>query len=914
MQTIKIDFDNPGLPQRLDVVENDAQSRFFKAVLYKDGKAYATPSGATYSIMYRGFGPQNEGWYDTIKDGAGKRAACSVSGNVVTCEIARKALRVPGHVSVVLCVTGSHGYMLHGWPIDCNCRNDNYTGGTSVESFFYITQVTNADWTSAIKNWEELKNMIDPTLSISGNAADAAKVGEAVGQIKEDLDTLGIEALSTEMYKKINVHMEIGALDGAGTLISNTRRIRTSDWVQFDYPTIIFKKFENINSAVMTLLLKKDTTGKITQVHVGDGVGRTGTVWFLDTTSTYKFVLSFADNHDIVDANEIIALKQYFNIVELKGIGSIDYSEKIFYLECGTGTIKDGDTIELISLMDNQLLSPFVYSVNLDGTLVTKNPNGYSIIVYEIDEKLRKLSRKVYSSELVEINLKAKSIYAISLYKPGLTLANYDPIVCRFINNKSLVAELGGIVDKLKTKIGNSEEIPLSFESGAFNAGGANVQSNTRIRTDKIKASEEYIYVFTLPSSLECTANSTIYGNRSNFKNYVNGFTIYGVSDYIRIAIKRVDETPFVAADLTQSEKNSIHLYRVRRSRYCAVTVSASAEYPADFFVTKETGQPLLQALCSSMKSIKISLAPGEYYLTDVYTSNASGQKAFLMTNDALKSDVQIQLTGYYQNTRSSDDNSTRIIINAENCDDATEYATILVPRHTAPENSPGTSYTILSLNGIKLIGDAYTKKMVYIDATHAQAFCAENVEVRADGSYTGLKQFPTKPNDGCVGIRAGQGSNNGIQNYIKHCMAYFCAKGFSICGEHFVLEDNLAHHCLIGFAFGDRLTRGNYEHPNIMIGCSVEGCYRLMLLTKYGYTDESSPVIGPRNTLICIGLSTECSWAGTEDGKMESGTTLPIKEIIKGQYKGRIEGDYFGKNVSIFEEGSGTNMSSITY
>lgn len=180
MQTIKIDFDNPGLPQRLDVVENDAQSRFFKAVLYKDGKAYAAPSGATYSIMYRGFGPQNEGWYDTINDGAGKRSACSVSGNVVTCEIARQALRVPGHVSVVLCVTGSNGYMLHGWPIDCNCRNDNYTGGTSVESFFYITQITNADWTSAIKTWEELKNMIDPTLSLSGKAADAAKVGEVV--------------------------------------------------------------------------------------------------------------------------------------------------------------------------------------------------------------------------------------------------------------------------------------------------------------------------------------------------------------------------------------------------------------------------------------------------------------------------------------------------------------------------------------------------------------------------------------------------------------------------------------------------------------------------------------------------------------------------------------------------------------
>jgi hypothetical protein len=220
MREIKIDFDNPGLPQRLDVVENDTQSRFFKAVLYKDGKAYAAPSGATYSIMYRGFGPQNEGWYDTINDGAGKRAACSVSGNVVTCEIARQALRVPGHVSVVLCVTGSNGYMLHGWPIDCNCRNDNYTGGTSVESFFYITQITNADWTAAIKTWEELKNMIDPTLSISGKAADAAKVREAINaeatraKAAEKENAKGIGQLKEDLWENPSIYspFELGSL------------------------------------------------------------------------------------------------------------------------------------------------------------------------------------------------------------------------------------------------------------------------------------------------------------------------------------------------------------------------------------------------------------------------------------------------------------------------------------------------------------------------------------------------------------------------------------------------------------------------------------------------------------------------------------------------------------------------------
>ena len=199
MQKIRIDFDNPGLPQHISAVENDSQSRFFQATLYENGKAYTAPEGAAYSIMYRGFGPQNQGWYDTINDGAGKRAACAVSGNVVTCEIARQALQVPGHVSIVLCVTTGKGYMIKSWPIECDCKNDRYDSTAEIQCFFYVTQISNESWTQAIQAVEELKNTIDPTLSLSGKAADAAKVGEAVnaeaerakgveGQIKEDLD------------------------------------------------------------------------------------------------------------------------------------------------------------------------------------------------------------------------------------------------------------------------------------------------------------------------------------------------------------------------------------------------------------------------------------------------------------------------------------------------------------------------------------------------------------------------------------------------------------------------------------------------------------------------------------------------------------------------------------------------------
>lgn len=235
MQKIRIDFDNPGLPQHISAVENDSQSRFFQATLYENGKAYTAPEGATYSIMYHGFGPQNQGWYDTINDGAGKRAACAVSGNVVTCEIARQALQVPGHVSIVLCVTTGKGYMLKSWPIECDCKNDRYDSTVEIQSFFYVTQISNESWTQAIQAVEELKNTIDPTLSLTGKAADAAKVGEAVNaeatrakgvenQLKEDLANC---ALATK-YFKYSTTVKSGGIADNGTFFESSLYYRTT--------------------------------------------------------------------------------------------------------------------------------------------------------------------------------------------------------------------------------------------------------------------------------------------------------------------------------------------------------------------------------------------------------------------------------------------------------------------------------------------------------------------------------------------------------------------------------------------------------------------------------------------------------------------------------------------------------------
>lgn len=192
MQQVRNDFDNPGLPQSLGVVEGESQSRIFQAALYKSGAAYTAPAGAVYSIMYRGFGPQNQGWYDTIEDGAGKRAACTVSGNVVTCELARQALRVPGHLTVVLCVSDAKGYMLKSWPIMADVRNDGYEDTGEIEMYFnlsglagnYLTQLE-----KAMADAEATKNNLTATSAQVQKDIDA-KAAAALESIPEEYTEL----------------------------------------------------------------------------------------------------------------------------------------------------------------------------------------------------------------------------------------------------------------------------------------------------------------------------------------------------------------------------------------------------------------------------------------------------------------------------------------------------------------------------------------------------------------------------------------------------------------------------------------------------------------------------------------------------------------------------------------------------
>lgn len=200
MHNITLDFSNPGLPQVIDVMQSDAQSRFIGLTLYDGGVPYSAPSGAVYTVEYHGQGANNTGWYDTIQLSSGTRKAVVVSSsspNVVTLELAEQALRVNGRVEVSLCVVNNTGYKLNTFPIVCRVTGAPYVDPVAVRSYFYVTGITSEQWLAYVTACQDAqkraedaaaKLVIDDTLTKKGQAADAKATGDAVDGIKEDLD------------------------------------------------------------------------------------------------------------------------------------------------------------------------------------------------------------------------------------------------------------------------------------------------------------------------------------------------------------------------------------------------------------------------------------------------------------------------------------------------------------------------------------------------------------------------------------------------------------------------------------------------------------------------------------------------------------------------------------------------------
>lgn len=254
MHNITLDFSNPGLPQVIDVMQSDAQSRFIGLTLYDGGVPYSAPSGAQYTVQYRGQGANNMGWYDTIQLSSGTRKAVVVSSsspNVVTLELAEQALRVNGKVEVSLCVANNTGYKLNTFPIVCRVTGAPYVDPVAVRSYFYVTGLTSEQWLAYVTACQDAQKRAedaaatfetDPTLSVEGKAADAKAVGEIKGDIKNEIKTTEDSFLSDTVHLSIPhsqgrwIETESGKIEKEDNASEDVTSIRVRSDLILSYP------------------------------------------------------------------------------------------------------------------------------------------------------------------------------------------------------------------------------------------------------------------------------------------------------------------------------------------------------------------------------------------------------------------------------------------------------------------------------------------------------------------------------------------------------------------------------------------------------------------------------------------------------------------------------------------------------
>jgi hypothetical protein len=485
----------------------------------------------------------------------------------------------------------------------------------------------------------------------------------------------------------------------------------------------------------------------------------------------------------------------------------------------------------------------------------------------------------------------------------------------------------GNLIVSIEPLANRYDEQP-DLVKGTFNKSGKYSSSAVSYVTNPFY--EDGLLIVTMPDTMKCTFYSRINGMDYYYETIETSFSVK--DGMYKLCFTNKDGTLPSEEDIQGIR--FIHVNTNSESYDICVASSNSSEKDrnsADLIVDADNCTETLQAIVSCLTSIKILLYGGIYNVTKFNTLPLDdGTQNFAIhtlmtlppqypTDDPMEYKRLLRMVEIYGYSAGRNSESVAKLVVSEdlyNSVDSKTVAIIGVPMQTEDIGQDSNeSYTKIALKNIAIFNWGYEKPIIDIDLTSAGYASLENINIaNIEKNFGQQEAFATTPNENFIGIRVGQGSNNGVMNYLKHCVVMKCSTGFSCNGEHFVFEDCLSWGNMIGFAFGDKKVRKNFEHPNVMIGCSIEACHRFMTLSKQGIKEQQEYVADYANniiksTLVCIGLSTESGNYRPIGTTGETTKSLPIIEYLKGCYRGRIEGDSITA-----EEGSCGGMNITTY
>ena len=153
------------------------------------------------------------------------------------------------------------------------------------------------DLESAVnENKGVVDKIIDPTLSLSGKAADAAKVGEAVGQVKEDLDDAIGKPLKVEANKN-------------------------ADLIVTSSTNVYLLNFDNVIKSADSVKIRVTTNDK--------NSGSPLKIYITEKTDTNKCIVLEIIERNFIDTSfeEVVEISNYSNVV-VGLAGAILYTNK----------------------------------------------------------------------------------------------------------------------------------------------------------------------------------------------------------------------------------------------------------------------------------------------------------------------------------------------------------------------------------------------------------------------------------------------------------------------------------------------------------------------------------------------------------------------------------------------------------
>ena len=391
----------------------------------------------------------------------------------------------------------------------------------------------------------------------------------------------------------------------------------------------------------------------------------------------------------------------------------------------------------------------------------------------------------------------------------------------------------------------------IEWEEGGFDGAGDNATVTYSMKRSKdiLHCSEGKQLFVWIKNGYEVVLWDSV--DKQNYVLY-NHFSV-GLSSF-RIGIRRNDQ-----GDITEAIDSIVKINEFSPSNdsYTIKLAASDSEEiykkKADIICDGINDQYYIQcSIANHNIPTKVLLYPGHYYITEVRDcppniSGLYGHKVVFTSPSELAAASRsnfarvISIHGLLRSGIQREMNFESCIEFTQSCWDSIDEngAQVSVISNERRGTSAASSFnSFIQLENISFRGLDRHKPVCFVDGYYSSNMQISKVNVKSGSTEETFRAFTYIPNEENIAFRGTQGSPYGT-NFIKNCLAWNVGIGYSIGGEHFVLEDCAACFSKLAFAFSCYDGHTQMEHNNLMIKCVCSQCMESIRFGRYGIPED---------------------------------------------------------------------------